>query len=78
MLILTRRQGEKLRIGDGITISVVGKKGSQIRLGIDAPQEVSVHREEIYERIKNTKVDPQWAKGAKGESGVSGENVINS
>lgn len=52
MLILTRRVGERLMIGDDIQIMVVGIKGHQVQLGIEAPKETSVHREEIYERIK--------------------------
>ena len=52
MLILTRRISESVIIGDDVKITVLGVKGSQVRLGIDAPKEVSVHREEIYERIK--------------------------
>ncbi|MBA3536088.1 MAG: carbon storage regulator CsrA [Tatlockia sp.] len=52
MLILTRRQGEVLVIGDNITISVKNIKGNQVRLGIEAPKELSVHREEIYQRIE--------------------------
>jgi carbon storage regulator len=52
MLILTRRVGETLMIGDEVTVTVLGVKGNQIRLGVNAPKEVAVHREEIYERIQ--------------------------
>ncbi len=53
MLILTRRVGETLMIGDEVTVTVLGVKGNQVRIGVNAPKDVAVHREEIYERIKN-------------------------
>lgn len=57
MLILTRRISESIIIGDNVKITVLGVKGNQVRFGIAAPKDVSVHREEIYDRIKNEK-DP--------------------
>tara|TARA_B100001778_G_C18341828_1_gene517882 strand:- start:60 stop:278 length:219 start_codon:yes stop_codon:yes gene_type:complete len=51
MLILTRRVGESLRIGDEVSVTVLGIKGSQVRIGVNAPKSISVHREEVYERI---------------------------
>ena len=53
MLILTRRVGESLMIGDNVDITVLGIRGNQVRIGINAPKDVSVHREEIYDRIKD-------------------------
>lgn len=66
MLILTRRIGETLIIGDDVNITVLGVKGNQVRLGINAPKDVSVHREEIYLRIQQEK--------EAGESGTGDSN----
>ena len=63
MLILTRRVGETVMIGDDVTFTVLGVKGNQVRIGINAPKHVAVHREEIYERIKRE----QRAAVANGE-----------
>ena len=67
MLILTRRVGESLMIGDDVTITVLGVKGNQVRIGVNAPKEVAVHREEIYQRI-------QMEKG--GEKAPSDDNSL--
>jgi carbon storage regulator len=52
MLILTRRVGETLMVGDDVTVTVLGVKGNQVRIGVNAPKDVAVHREEIYDRIR--------------------------
>lgn len=59
MLILTRRSGETLMIGDDVKITILGIRGGQVRIGIDAPRELPVHREEIYNRIKSEEKDDE-------------------
>ena len=72
MLILTRRLGETLNIGDDVTITVLGVKGTQVRLGISAPPEIAVHREEIYLKIKREQsVDEEGVQGQ--DAGVAGK-----
>jgi len=70
MLILTRRVGESVVIGDDVTVTVLGVKGNQVRLGVNAPREVAVHREEIFERIKREQ--EQEAQASPKVAGVSG------
>ena len=65
MLILTRRVGETVMIGDDVTITVLGVKGNQVRVGINAPKHVAVHREEIYERIKREQRNEELAEEPK-------------
>ena len=69
MLILTRRVGESLMIGDNVNVTVLGVKGNQVRLGVNAPKEVAVHREEIYQRIQQE----QAAKAAEEPAGPAHE-----
>ena len=70
MLILTRRVGETVVIGDDVTVTVLGVKGNQVRLGVNAPREVAVHREEIFERIKRERAEvetelPKYASASQ-------------
>ena len=68
MLILTRRVGETVMIGNDVTVTILGVKGNQVRVGINAPKNVAVHREEIYERIKREKHGDDDSRGSGGGS----------
>jgi len=70
MLILTRRVGETVMIGNDVTVTVLGVKGNQVRVGVNAPRDVAVHREEIFERIKREEQggEPAHARGGNGHT----------
>ena len=73
MLILSRRLGESIKIGDEVTVTILQVKGGQVRIGIDAPREIAVHREEIYQRIANaspqaSSITPAKVTAAQGNS----------
>ncbi len=69
MLILTRRVGETVMIGNDVTVTVLGVKGNQVRIGVNAPRDVAVHREEIYERIKREEQEGVSSRPAKSGNG---------
>jgi carbon storage regulator len=70
MLILTRRVGETVMIGNEVTVTVLGVKGNQVRIGVNAPKDVAVHREEIYERIKRE-------EGQDSRSGAPATKIVD-
>jgi carbon storage regulator len=78
MLILTRRVGETLMVGDEVTVTVLGVKGNQVRIGVNAPKDVAVHREEIYQRIQREKLaELEAALQHAGHKSASGTKSFN-
>jgi carbon storage regulator len=75
MLILTRRVGESVVIGEDVTVTVLGVKGNQVRIGINAPKHVAVHREEIFERIKSGRTAGDGASNSDGEAHAPRETL---
>ncbi len=73
MLILTRRLNETIMIGDAISVTVLGTKGNQVRLGVNAPRDVTVHREEVYERIRAEALDGRPGSPRGGSGSQPGE-----
>jgi carbon storage regulator len=77
MLILTRRVGETLMIGDDVTVTVLGVKGNQVRIGVNAPKEIAVHREEIYERIQREQENAAKASSVSSGADNEGDASVN-
>lgn len=78
MLILTRRVGETLMVGDDVTVTVLGVKGNQVRIGVNAPKNVAVHREEIYDRIQKEQSGAGGGDGTmQAQTGQKGDNIGN-
>jgi carbon storage regulator len=75
MLILTRRVGETVMIGDEVTVTVLGVKGNQVRIGVNAPKDVAVHREEIYDRIKREEDGDLGGQPAPGTKAKVSDNA---